>query len=178
MSRIGRKPVEIPRGVEVKIDNTTVTVKGPRGILAKTFSPRLKITAEDNHIIVTPLDSGRKTRALHGLTRTLIANMVEGVTKGFARVLEINGVGYKAQVQGRTLILNIGFSNPVNYPLPEGVDVKVDRQTIVTITGIDKELVGQTAANIRGLRPPDPYKAKGIKYRDEIIRRKAGKTGR
>lgn len=178
MSRIGKKPIEIPQGVEVKIGENTITVKGPRGTLERTFPSVLKVSKEDGNIIITPVDLTRKTKSLYGLTRTLIANMVEGVTRGFEKVLELSGVGYKVQLQGKNLILNLGFSHQINYPLPEGIEASVERQSVITIKGINKELVGQTAANIRSFKKPDPYKAKGIKYRGEHIIRKAGKAGR
>lgn len=178
MSRIGKKPIEIPKGIEVSIDGNSVMVKGPKGSLQKTFPSEITVKKEDGSIIVTPFRYGKETNALHGLTRTLIANMIEGVIKGFEKTLEISGVGYKAMMQGRNLILSLGFSHPITYPLPGDIDASIDKQTIITLKGIDKELVGQVASNIRGLRVPEPYKSKGIKYKDERIIRKVGKAGK
>lgn len=178
MSRIGKKPIEIPKGVEVKIDGNSVSVKGPKGSLQRTFPSGIGIKREDGSIIVTPAIHGKDIGALHGLTRTLITNMIEGVTKGFEKILEISGVGYKALIQGRNIVLNLGFSHQITYQLPVGIDASVDKQTVVTLKGVDKELVGQVASNIRGLRVPEPYKGKGIKYKEERIVRKVGKAGK
>lgn len=178
MSRIGKKPVEIPKGVEVTMDRSTMLVKGPKGILQKTFSPELNIKREDGLIHVIPAHPGKEIEALHGLTRTLIANMIEGVTKGFEKTLEISGVGYKALVQGKNIVLSLGFSHQVTYPMPDGINASVDKQTVITLKGIDKELVGQVASNIRSLRTPEPYKGKGIKYKTERIKKKVGKAGK
>ena len=178
MSRIGRKPVVIPAGVEVKLDGHTLTVKGPKGTLTRTFHNRMNIAVENNEIIVTRPTDDKEDRSLHGLTRTLIHNMVEGVTNGFKKELEINGVGYRAQKQGKKLILSLGYSHPVEMEDPEGLESVLDGQNKITIKGIDKQKVGQYAAEIRDKRRPEPYKGKGIKYADEVIRRKVGKTGK
>lgn len=178
MSRIGKKPVAIPKGVEIKIDSNVVSVKGPKGNLQRTFSRDVNITANDSAVSVASVGSDKIFRSLHGLSRTLIFNMVEGVTNGYEKVLEISGVGYKSALQGRNIMLNLGFSHQVIYPLPDGIDATIDKQTVITLKGCDKELVGQVAANIRGMRVPEPYKGKGIKYKNERIIRKAGKTGK
>ncbi len=178
MSRIGKKPVAIPKGVEIKVDDNVVSVKGPRGNLQRTFSKDVNITSNDGAISVASRGSDKLFRSLHGLTRTLISNMVEGVTNGYEKVLEISGVGYKSALQGRNIMLNLGFSHQVIYPLPDGIDATIDKQTVITLKGCDKELLGQVAANIRGMRLPEPYKGKGIKYKNERIIRKAGKTGK
>ena len=178
MSRIGRLPVAVPAGVTVDIkENNTVTVKGPKGTLERTFVPQIGIKLEGNEIIVTRPDDKKENKAFHGLTRALIHNMVVGVSEGFSKTLEVNGVGYKAQKQGSKLVLSLGYSHPVEMVDPEGVESKVDGNKIV-VSGISKEKVGQYAAEIRGKRAPEPYKGKGIKYSDEIIRRKVGKTGK
>ena len=178
MSRIGKKPVVIPKGVEIKVDDNVVSVKGPRGNLQRTFSKDVNITSNDGAVSVASRGSEKLFRSLHGLTRTLISNMVEGVTNGYEKVLEISGVGYKSALQGRNIMLNLGFSHQVIYPLPDGIDATIDKQTVITLKGCDKELLGQVAANIRGMRIPEPYKGKGIKYKNERIIRKAGKTGK
>lgn len=177
MSRIGRLPIEIPAGVEVKIDGCQVEVKGPKGVQTKQFSSEIGIAMEDNQIVVTRSSEDANHRALHGLTRALIANMVKGVTTGFAKNLELVGVGYRAAKQGDKLVLNVGYSNPVEMEVPAGLEIEVPAPTKITIMGADKEKVGAFAANVRSVRPPEPYKGKGIKYQDEVIRRKAGKTG-
>ena len=178
MSRIGKLPIAIPSGVEVKIgEGNFVSVKGPKGSLEQKLSEEMIISIEDNEIIVKRPSDLKKHRCLHGLTRTLVNNMVEGVTNGFTKVLEINGVGYRAQKQGKKLVLTLGYSHPVEMEDPEGVESAVDGNKI-TVSGIDKEKVGQYAAEIRAKRPPEPYKGKGIKYIDEVIRRKEGKTGK
>ena len=179
MSRIGKLPVEIPAGVEVKIDeNNLVTVKGPNGTLEKQLSPRMKISQKDGHVVVERSSDLKQEKSLHGLTRALLHNMVVGVTQGFEKKLEINGVGYRAAKQGNKLILSLGYSHPVEMEDPEGVEAVVEDPTKITIKGIDREKVGQYAANIRFKRPPEPYKGKGIKYADEHILRKVGKTGK
>lgn len=178
MSRIGRLPVEIPAGVEIKLaENNFITVKGPKGTLERTLVPEMKVEVEGNQVVVTRPSDLKKMKALHGLTRTLIFNMVEGVTKGYEKTLEINGVGYKANKQGNKLVLNLGYSHPVEMEDPEGIESKVDGNKVI-VSGISKEKVGQYAAEIRFKRPPEPYKGKGVKYIDEIIRRKEGKTGK
>lgn len=180
MSRIGRMPVEIPAGVEIKLDEAenTVTVKGPKGTLTRTFSSAMTLKQENGHIVITRPNDNKEMKALHGLTRALLHNMVVGVTTGFEKVLEINGVGYRAAKQGKVLNLTLGYSHPVNMEDPEGIETEVQNQTTIIVRGIDKEKVGQHAANIRFKRPPEPYKGKGIKYKDETIRRKVGKTGK
>lgn len=175
MSRIGKNPIVIPQGVEVNIDNTTVTVKGPKGTLTETFLEAVTINKEDNKVIVSV--ENEKNGNLHGLTRTLINNMVIGVTEGFKKVLEINGIGYKAQKQGKKLVLTLGYSHPVEVEEPEGITIDVPAANSIIVNGIDKQLVGQIAANIREYRLPEPYKGKGIKYAGERIRRKEGKAG-
>ncbi len=178
MSRIGRKPVAVPAGVDVKIDGSTVTVKGPKGSLTGTYNSKLGIALEGNEIIVTRPDDEKDSRALHGLTRTLIHNMVEGVSNGFTKELEINGIGYKAAMQGKDLVLTVGYSHVVNVKAPEGITIAVPAPNKIVISGPDKVKVGQFAAEVRGVRPPEPYKGKGIKYVDEYIRRKEGKAGK
>jgi large subunit ribosomal protein L6 len=178
MSRIGRLPVPIPSGVDVAIDGQAVTVKGPRGTLALNIAEPIAVVQEDSVIRVTrPSDEG-KVRALHGLSRTLIANMVTGVTQGFSKTLEIVGVGYRVQAKGRDLEFSLGFSHPVLVTPPEGITFRVEAPTRFVVEGIDKQLVGETAARIRKLRKPDPYKAKGVRYQGEVIRRKVGKAGK
>ena len=178
MSRIGRHPVEVPAGVEVKIaENNVVTVKGPKGTLEKALPTEMSITMEDGHVVVTRPNDLKKIKSLHGLTRTLIQNMVTGVSQGYEKTLEVNGVGYRAQKQGKKLVLSLGYSHPVEMEDPEGLESAVDGNKIV-VKGIDKEKVGQYAAEIRDKRRPEPYKGKGIKYADEVIRRKVGKTGK
>ena len=178
MSRIGRHPVEVPAGVEVKIaENNVVTVKGPKGTLEKALPTEMSITMEDGHVVVTRPNDLKKMKSLHGLTRTLIQNMVTGVSQGYEKTLEVNGVGDRAQKQGKKLVLSLGYSHPVEMEDPEGLESAVDGNKIV-VKGIDKEKVGQYAAEIRDKRRPEPYKGKGIKYADEVIRRKVGKTGK
>ncbi|MBA2403549.1 MAG: 50S ribosomal protein L6 [Bdellovibrionales bacterium] len=176
MSRIGKAPIGIPEKVEIKINGSTVEVKGPKGQLTYTFRPEVKIEKADKVLNVTPSDESTTARALWGMSRTLLGNMVTGVTTGFVKSLEFNGVGYKAAVAGNTLTLNLGYSHPIEYKLPQGVEAKVVKNTI-EIHGSDKELVGFVAAQVRSYREPEPYKGKGIKYSDEKIIRKAGKTG-
>ena len=178
MSRIGRLPIDIPAGVEVKIEEgNKVTVKGPKGTLEKCLPVEMTIKQEDNQVVVTRPNDLKKMKSLHGLTRSLIANMITGVSEGYEKKLEINGVGYRAQKQGKKLILSLGYSHPVEMEDPEGLESVLDGQNKITIKGIDKQKVGQYAAEIRELRKPEPYKGKGIKYADEVIRRKVGKTG-
>ena len=179
MSRIGRMPIAIPAGVTVEIaENNKVTVKGPKGTLERVLAPEMEIKVEGAEIVVSRPNDLKRMKALHGLTRTLINNMVVGVTAGYQKVLEINGVGYRAAKQGKTLTLSLGYSHPVEMVDPEGIETTVENQTKITVKGIDKEKVGQFAAEIRSKRGPEPYKGKGIKYADEVIRRKVGKTGK
>lgn len=178
MSRIGKKPIVIPAGVDVKVDGSKVTVKGPKGTLESTFNHEINIALEGNEIIVTRPTDDKNHRALHGLTRTLIHNMVEGVTNGYSKTLEVNGVGYRAQKQGKNLVMNLGFSHQVIVPEVPGITIDVPTPNQVVISGADKQQVGQFAAEVREKRPPEPYKGKGIKYADEHIRRKEGKAGK
>ncbi len=178
MSRIGKLPIEIPQGVKVNLSDGRISVSGPKGELSMAIRDEVKVSVEGSTIRVERRDDSRLARSLHGLTRTLIANMVKGVSQGFEKKLEIVGVGYRAELKGDTLVLSLGYSNPVSYRLPEGISAKVDKQTSITISGCDKQLVGQVAAEIRSLRPPEPYKGKGIRYSDEVIIRKAGKAGK
>jgi len=177
MSRIGKKPVPVPAGVDVAIDGSTVTVKGPKGELKRTFRPEMKIELQDGRVVVTRPSDEKQQRAFHGLTRALLATMVEGVTNGYSRTLEIVGVGYKAEKKPDKLVLTVGYSHPVEYPEPAGIKLSTTGPTVVVVQGIDKQMVGQVAAEIRSVRPPEPYKGKGIRYQGEQVRRKAGKTG-
>lgn len=177
MSRIGKKPIGLPEKVEVKIEGLNVTVKGPKGSLSRTFNKEIDLKLDGKNVIVTPKAVNNTSKALWGLTRTLVNNMVVGVSKGFLKTLEFNGVGYKAAVNGKTLTLNLGYSHPIDYVLPEGVIAKVNKN-VIELESNDKELLGFAAAKIRSFRPPEPYKGKGIKYSDEVIIRKAGKTGK
>ena len=178
MSRIGRKPIIVPAGVDVKIDGNCVTVKGPKGELTNTFNADMSIAMEGNEIIVTRPTDNKEHRSLHGLTRTLIANMVEGVANGYKKELQVNGVGYRAQKQGKDLVMNLGYSHQVIMPEVDGITVDVPNNTTIIISGPDKQKVGQFAAEVREKRPPEPYKGKGIKYVDEYIRRKEGKAAK
>lgn len=178
MSRVGLKPVEIPEGVELKFNGTTLTVKGPKGELTRDFHPDIKINVEGNILTVARPSDHKEHRALHGTTRSLINNMVVGVSKGFEKSLEINGVGYRAQKQGNKTVVNAGYSHPVELEPIDGIEIEVPKNTQIIVKGIDKELVGAIAANIRAIRPPEPYKGKGIKYADEYVRRKEGKTAK
>lgn len=178
MSRIGKKPVEIPSGVEVKLDGQTITVKGPKGTETVTVRDEIKMSVQDNHIILEPLNDERKTGALHGLSRTLVANAIEGVSKGFEKKLEIQGVGYRANIEGTKLNLVLGFSHPVLIDPPEGITITVDANTKISVKGSNKQTVGDVAAAIRSKRPPEVYKGKGVRYEGEYIRRKAGKAGK
>lgn len=176
MSRIGKLPVGVPDKVEVKVNGTHVAVKGPNGQLEYTFNNDVKIELKDKEILVTPVDESKKARSMWGTARTLINNMVTGVSTGFTKTLEFNGVGYKAAVSGSKLTLNLGYSHPIEYALPEGISAKVNKN-VIDISGANKELVGFVDAKVRSFRPPEPYKGKGVKYADEHIVRKAGKTG-
>ncbi len=178
MSRIGKKPIAVPGGVDVKVSGSNVSVKGPLGKLDWSLAQGVSVTVDNGQIVVTRSSEDRKLRALHGLVRAELNNMVHGVTKGYERSLEITGVGYKAQIQGRTMSFNVGYINPVVYQVPAGIDVKVDKQTLINVKGVDKRLVGQVAANLRAIKPPDVYKQKGVRYAGEQLRKKEGKTGK
>lgn len=178
MSRIGNKPITVPTGVEVKLDGQKITVKGPKGTLEREIHKNISVSVENNVIKVTRPNDEAINRSLHGLTRTLICNMINGVEKEYTRELQINGVGYRAQKQGNNLNLTLGYSHPVIFEAPEGISFDVPNPNTIIVKGIDKELVGQTAANIRTKRPPEVYRGKGIKYAEEVIRRKVGKTGK
>ena len=178
MSRIGKLPVAIPAGVKISLDGNTMTVVGPKGTLSQDLHERMTIAVETDQINVTRPSDSKDDSALHGLTRALINNMVIGVTAGFQKDLEINGVGYRAEISGKQLTLSLGYSHPVVYTLPEGITIEVEKQTKLSVKGIDKQLVGSAAAKIRSFRKPEPYKGKGIKYADEHIVRKAGKAGK
>ena len=178
MSRIGRAPITVPAGVEVKVDaNNHITVKGPKGTLERDLVPQIKVEVNEGVINVTRPNDEKQNRSLHGLTRTLVANMVTGVTEGYKKTLEVNGVGYRCSKEGNKLVLNIGYSHPVNVEEIDGITIEVPNANTVVINGIDKQKVGQFAADVRAKRPPEPYKGKGIKYSDEVVRRKEGKTG-
>lgn len=176
MSRIGKLPVTIPAGVKVALEPSTVRFEGPKGKLHAPIPSGVQVTVEGNVVHIGRDNEERKVRALHGLTRKLIANMAQGVSQGFTRVLDINGVGYRAEVKGQEIHMTLGYSHPVVFPLPQGVSAAVERQIIITLSGADRQLLGEMAAKIRSLRPPEPYKGKGIKYREEFIKRKAGKA--
>jgi len=176
VSRIGKLPITLPSGVKITVDVNAVRVEGPMGKLASTLPSGVAVTIDGNVVRVERASDDRKVRALHGLTRKLIANMTQGVSQGFIRVLEINGVGYRAEVKGKEIHMTLGYSHPVVFPLPAGITASVERQVVITLSGADRQLVGEIAAEIRSLRPPEPYKGKGIKYREEVIRRKAGKA--
>ena len=176
MSRIGRLPIEIPQGVQVRMDGEVFFAKGPKGELSERIHGDMNVEIDDKEVRVVRPTEQKRHRSLHGLSRTLIANSVHGVSVGFQKKLEIRGVGYRAEVQGKKLVLNVGYSNPVEFPIPEGIEVKVDRNRVM-VSGCDRQQVGQVAAEIRALRPPDPYKLKGIRYADERLKKKAGKTG-
>ena len=178
MSRIGNKPIPVPTGVDVNVSGSVVSVKGPLGKLEWTLKPGIGVTVDKGRVVVTRSTDERKIRAMHGLVRAELSNMVNGVTKGYERNMEITGVGYKAAIQGKTMSFNVGYINPVQYPVPAGIDVKVEKQTLINIKGADKRLVGQVAANLRAIKPPDVYKQKGIRYSGEVLRKKEGKTGK
>ena len=177
MSRVGKKIITIPDKTKVDYKDRVIVVKGEKGTLTRTIHPADDLEIKDNTISVTIEKEDRTNRSLQGLMRSLISNMVVGVSKGFERVLEINGIGYRAEMKGKSIVLNLGYSHPIDFPLPDGIDATVDKNNVIRLTGIDKERVGQTAASIRKLRKPEPYKGKGIKYAEEYIQRKAGKTG-
>lgn len=179
MSRVGKKPIEMPAGVDAKLETGKVTVKGPLGEISQVVNPKLTIKKENNKLLVERPSDQKIYREMHGLTRNLIANMVQGVSKGYEKTLEISGVGFKAQAQGSNLMLTLGFSHPIVYPIPQGIKATVDaKQTQITLKGVDKQLIGQIAANLRSLKKPEPYKGKGIKYSTEVIQRKEGKAGK
>ena len=178
MSRIGKLPVEVPQGVEVSIDGHRVKVKGPLGVLEREFHPRIKFEREGSFIRVLRQSDSKLDKSLHGLSRTLLNNMIIGVTKGYKKILDIVGVGYRAEVKGKKLIMQLGYSHPVEYEIPEGITIECPIPTRIVVKGIDKEKVGQVAAEIRAKRPPEPYKGKGIRYENEQVRRKAGKAGK
>ncbi|MEW9676502.1 50S ribosomal protein L6 [Lentibacillus sp. L22] len=178
MSRIGFKPIQIPEGVEINLDGTHMTVKGPKGELSRSLNGEMKVVIEDNVITVERPSDNKEHRAMHGTTRSLIANMVEGVSKGFEKGLEIIGVGYRAQKQGNKVVINAGYSHPVEIEPQDGIEIEVPKNTQLVVKGIDKELVGAIASKIRAIRPPEPYKGKGIRYVNEYVRRKEGKTAK
>jgi len=179
MSRVGKKPIEIPSGVEAKLETGRIIIKGPLGEMSQVVNPNLTVKRESNKLLVERPTNQKIYREMHGLTRNLIANMVIGVSKGYEKTLDITGVGFKASAQGSNLMLNLGFSHPIVYPLPSGIKATVDaKQTQITLKGVDKQLVGQIAANLRSLKKPEPYKGKGIKYSGEVVQRKEGKAGK
>jgi large subunit ribosomal protein L6 len=177
MSRIGRKPVAVPKGVAIELQGSTMAVKGPKGELRRTFHPEMQLALADNQVSVVRPSEDKRHKALHGLTRTLVQNMMDGVAKGYVKTLEIQGVGYKAEAKPYGVNLIVGFSHPVKYEAPKGIKISVENNTLVKVEGADKEVVGQVAAELRSVRPPEPYKGKGIRYQGEQVRRKAGKTG-
>ena len=177
MSRIGKLPIEIPQGVKLNITDAVITVEGPKGKLTQDYKPEVKIYEKDNYVYVDRKNDLKAARSYHGLYRSLIDNMITGVSKGFSKQLIINGVGYRAEVIGKSLFLNLGYSMQIEYPIIDGLTITCDGPTKISVSGIDKQQVGQTCAEIRSLRPPEPYKGKGIKYADEMIRRKIGKSG-
>ena len=177
MSRIGKLPIALPSGVDISVDGQSVSVKGPKGELSREFSDRVSVAVDDGSCVVSRQDDTRESKAMHGLTRALMNNMITGVSTGFSKTLKIVGVGYRAAASGKGLELQVGFSHPVSIPAPDGISFDGPDQTTIVVAGIDKELVGQVAANIRKVRPPEPYKGKGIRYEDEYVRRKAGKAG-
>ncbi len=179
MSRIGKKPIEIPNGVDLSVDNKTVKVRGPKGELSWVYPDRINVSVNSGIVVVERIGDSRLDRSLHGLTRSIISNMVTGVSQGYQKVLEIVGIGYKAQVRGSKLVLSLGYSHPIEFQLPEGIKASVDaKQTVITLTGIDKHQLGQVAENLKGLRLPDSYKGKGIRYSGERFKLKAGKAGK
>lgn len=182
MSRIGRKPVPLPKGVTFGVDSGNISVKGPKGEMTKKIAPGITFSVDNNVVQVGRASDARQQRAYHGLMRALLANMVTGVSKGFERKLEIIGIGYKAEVKGKKLVMNLGYSHPIEYPFPDGIKIGVEKgkgnvNSLVTVSGVDKEVVGQVAAELRGKRPPDSYKGKGVRYQGEYVRLKAGKSG-
>lgn len=178
MSRIGKKHITIPKKVEVKIDKQKVVVRGPKGELSQELPSQIQISLNNEELVIEKREDSRKAKQLHGLCRTLVNNLVVGVSEGFTERLEIHGVGYRSQMEGNNLLLNMGYSHPITIYPPEGIAISVEKTTLITISGMDKELVGQIAANIRSTRPPEPYKGKGIRYQNEIVKRKVGKAGK
>jgi large subunit ribosomal protein L6 len=177
MSRIGKIPITVVNGVNVNIDKNTVRIEGPKGKLAMDYSDDVAISLKDKTIVVTRKDDSNRSRAMHGLYRNLLNNMVKGVSEGFKKVLVINGIGYRAEKKGNSLILNLGYSNPIEYPIPEGISIEVEANNKIIVSGINKQQLGQICAEIRGFRPPEPYKGKGVRYEKEYVRKKVGKTG-
>jgi large subunit ribosomal protein L6 len=177
MSRIGKLPVKIPNGVKVNVANNLVTVEGPKGKLEQDYLPDVNVQVDDGKVVLTRRNESKRSRALHGLYRNLVQNMVTGVSTGFQKTLLINGVGYRAEVQGKTLVLYLGYSNPIEYPIPGDLNITVEQNTRIMVSGVSKQQVGQTSAELRSLRPPEPYKGKGVRYADEHVRRKVGKSG-
>ncbi len=177
MSRIGKLPIAIPSGVKVEVSNGTVTVEGPKGKLVKDISAEISLEASGGQVVLTRSDESKRSRALHGLYRSLVDNMIIGVSRGFESVLLINGVGYRAELQDKNLLLNLGYSNPIEYPIPPDITMEVPANNRIMVSGIDKEKLGQVCAEIRSFRPPEPYKGKGIRYENEQVRRKIGKSG-
>lgn len=177
MSRVGKLPVAIPQGIKVNVQGQTMSVEGPKGKLEQNFQPEVKISVKDNEALVEPLNQSKRARAMHGLYRNLLRNMVEGVSQGFKKALLVNGVGYRAELSGKTLVLNLGYSNIIEFAVPEDVTISCEGANKVIVEGIDKQRVGQIASEIRSLRPPEPYKGKGVTYEDEQIIRKVGKSG-
>ena len=178
MSRIGKMPIAIPAGVEVTLNGSDITVKGPKGTLTRTLNPELTVTVDAGVITVTRPNDEKENRSLHGLTRTLIANMIEGVANGYSKTLDIVGIGYRASMQGKDVVLSVGYSHTVTIAAPEGITITCPSANQIIVSGADKQVVGQVAAEIRGVRPPEPYKGKGIRYSDEVVRRKEGKAGK
>jgi large subunit ribosomal protein L6 len=177
MSRIGKQPVKIPQGVKVNVEKGVMNVEGPKGTLSQDFLPVISVKVEDSNVVVSRKNESKRCKSLHGLYRNLLNNMVLGVSQGFTKVLLINGVGYRAEVQGKILILNLGYSNPVEFPIPDDLTITCESQNRIVVSGIDKQKVGHTAAQIRSIRPPEPYKGKGVRYENEQVRRKVGKAG-
>jgi len=177
MSRIGKKPIAIPKGVTIKVDGTTIDVKGPKGEMRQSLPPGVSAAVEENQLLAKKISDDRQLDKFHGLARSLMNNAVLGVTDGWKRELDIVGVGYRAELKGKQIVLALGYSHPVVYDIPNGIDVAVEKQTHITVTGVDRQLVGQVAANLRRLRKPDPYQQKGVRYTGEVLKKKAGKTG-
>jgi large subunit ribosomal protein L6 len=177
MSRVGKKPIQIPAKTEISYQDRFLTVTGAKGSLSRPIHPSVDLKIEGAVLNITMIEDSRGNRAFQGLTRSLVANMIKGVNNGFEKTLEINGIGYRAEIKGQSIVLNLGYSHPIHFDLPEGISANIEKNTVIKLAGIDKELLGHTAAAIRQLRPPEPYKGKGIKYVEEVIRKKAGKTG-